>query len=93
MTMQTAKLKSSRGLKWRVCGDESQVIAISELCKVFVGVSEKQFADQTTVISGRGKGFFCSPRRPDRLWGLHSFLLNEYRVSFSEVKRPGLDVD
>ena len=31
--------------------------------------------------------------RPDGPWGPHSFLYDGYRVSFSEVKRPGRGVD
>jgi len=30
---------------------------------------------------------------PDRPWGPLSFLYNVYRVSFLEVKRPGLDLE
>ena len=38
----------------------------------------------------RGKGFFCTPKRPDRLSGPPSFLFNGYQV-FLGVKRPGRD--
>ena len=31
--------------------------------------------------------------RPDRPWGPHSLLYNEYRVSFPGVKRPKRGVD
>jgi len=31
-------------------------------------------------------------KRPDRLWAPSTLLLNGYRSSFEEVKRPGSDV-
>jgi hypothetical protein len=37
---------------------------------------------------GRDKIFFSSPKRPDRLWGPPSLLLNWCRSYFSEVKQP-----
>jgi len=33
-------------------------------------------------IPGRGKGVFCSPKCPDRLWAPSSFLASEYRWCF-----------
>jgi hypothetical protein len=36
-------------------------------------------------------GFFRT--RPDQPWGPPSLLYNEYRFSFSELKRPGSGVD
>jgi hypothetical protein len=35
--------------------------------------------------------FFYSEKRPYRLWDPPSFVLNEYRLYFQEVKRPGLE--
>jgi hypothetical protein len=40
-----------------------------------------------------GQEIFSSPKRPDRLWGPRSLLLNGYRGSFPGVKRPGSEVD
>jgi len=34
-------------------------------------------------IPGRGREFFPSPPRPDRLWGSHRLLPNGYRGLFS----------
>jgi hypothetical protein len=42
---------------------------------------------------GRGKWFFCSPKRPDRLGGPPSLLCNGYRGIFSGVKWPGREAD
>jgi hypothetical protein len=42
---------------------------------------------------GRGKRFFFSTNRPDRLWGPLSLQFNEYRGSFPGIKQPGCDVD
>jgi hypothetical protein len=39
----------------------------------------------------RGKRFFCSPKRPDRLWGPPSFLFSGYWDLFLGVKRSGRD--
>jgi hypothetical protein len=36
---------------------------------------------------------FCSPKRPDRLWGLSSLMCNGYRVFSPGVKRPEREVD
>jgi hypothetical protein len=36
-----------------------------------------------------GSRIFCSPRRPDRLWGPPSLLYNGYRGSFLEDKTAG----
>jgi hypothetical protein len=46
-------------------------------------------------ISGTGKIFFSSPRRPNRLWGPPSLLCNEYLNLFPRkgVKRPGYEAD
>jgi hypothetical protein len=40
---------------------------------------------------GKGKIFFSSPKRPNRL-SEPRFLFNGHRVSFPEVKRPGHEV-
>ena len=42
---------------------------------------------------GRGKIFFCSPQRPNRLWGPHNHFFGGYLSSFLGVKRQGLEVD
>jgi hypothetical protein len=42
---------------------------------------------------GRGKIFFSSPKRPDRLWCPPSILLNGYRGSFPGVRRSEGDAD
>jgi hypothetical protein len=42
---------------------------------------------------GRGKRFFFSPKRPDRLWGPPSPLFNGYRGSFPGLQRPGREVN
>ena len=34
----------------------------------------------------------CSPKRPDRLQGPHSLLVNGYGGSYPGAKRPGLEV-
>jgi len=39
---------------------------------------------------GRGREFFFYSKRPGVLWGPYSFLFNWYRVSFAEVKWPGV---
>jgi len=41
-------------------------------------------------IPGMGKKFFFSSKRPDWLWGPHSFLLIGYWGSFRGVIRTGL---
>jgi hypothetical protein len=40
-------------------------------------------------IPGKGKKFFFSSKRPDRLWDPHSFLVSEYWGSFRGVIRTG----
>jgi hypothetical protein len=42
---------------------------------------------------GRGKRFFSSPKRPDQLWVPSSLLFNEYRDSFSGLRRLEREVD
>jgi hypothetical protein len=44
-------------------------------------------------IPGRGKKFFFSPQRQDRLWGSLSLLSNENRRIFTGVKRQGREAD
>jgi hypothetical protein len=44
-------------------------------------------------IPGRGKQFFFSLQRSDRLWGQPCILSNGYRCSLFGIKRPGRDVD
>jgi hypothetical protein len=36
---------------------------------------------------------FSSPKLPDRLWGPPSFVFNDHRRSFQEVKRPGREAN
>jgi hypothetical protein len=43
-------------------------------------------------IPGRGKRFFCTPQRPDRLWGPPSLISNVYLGFSLGVKRPGREV-
>jgi hypothetical protein len=58
-----------------------------------------QYSDYATgwTIQGtnlnRDKTFFCSPKCPDRLWGLPSLLFNEYHGSFLDTDRMGCAVD
>jgi hypothetical protein len=50
------------------------------------------YATGRTVVGSfpvRGKKFFSSPKRPDRLRGQPSFVFNRYRGSFLLVKFPG----
>lgn len=42
--------------------------------------------DDPSLIPVRGRTFFLWPLHPDRLWGIPSFLSNEYRGPFPEVK-------
>jgi hypothetical protein len=45
-------------------------------------------------VSGKGKIFFSSPQRPDRLWCPHSLLYNGYWGAVSPVvKQPGREAD
>ena len=44
-------------------------------------------------ISGKGKIFYLLHTLPYQLWGPPSLLLNEYRNSYTGIKRPGRDVD
>ena len=55
--------------------------------------SVQRLATRWTVPgSNRGEGeIFRTP--PDRLWGPSSILHNGYRVSFTEIKRPGRGVN
>jgi hypothetical protein len=40
-----------------------------------------------------GKRFSSSPNRPDRFWDPPGLLLNGYRISFREEKRPGRELN
>jgi hypothetical protein len=42
---------------------------------------------------GRGKRFFSSLKRPDRLWGQPTLLFNGYYGSFPRAKRPARELD
>jgi hypothetical protein len=52
-------------------------------------------ADEPGFESRRGKTFFCSPKRPDRLWGPLTLPVNKYRYlppPRGGAKRPGHEV-
>jgi hypothetical protein len=44
-------------------------------------------------VSSRVKGFFSTPRHPDRPWGPPGQLSNGYQSSFRVNKRPGHEAD
>ena len=39
------------------------------------------------------RGIFCFPKRPDKIWGLPSFIFNTYRGSSWGIKRWGREAD
>jgi hypothetical protein len=46
-------------------------------------------SDGLVSIPGKGKIFFSSPQRPDRLWGPPSLLSNRYRSLFRRSRMTG----
>jgi hypothetical protein len=55
-----------------------------------VGIATGYGLDGQGSITSRGKICFCTPQRPDRVWGSPSHLSNGYHGLFSPgVKRPG----
>jgi hypothetical protein len=74
------------------------------IVKWLVYVCNTRFAGQDSVVSTVTRYGLDSPRIashqrrdfrtcPDRSWGRPSLLYNRYRVSFTEVKRPGRGID
>jgi hypothetical protein len=59
-----------------------------------VGIATSYGLDGRGSIPSRGKKFLSTPHRPDRLWGLRSFLSNGCQGDLSPgVKRPGREAD
>jgi hypothetical protein len=70
---------------WTLLGSRSQVSSVS---------TESYGLDFRDSITDKGKSFFCSPERPDRLWGPASLLSNGNRGFFPlGLKRPGREGD
>jgi hypothetical protein len=75
--------------EWRNAQEEDWEIRTAQsVCRLAMGL------DGLATIPCRGKKFFSSPQRPDRLWGSHSLLYNGYRGALSPwVKRSGREAD
>jgi len=66
------------------CGNGSSV----------VGTATGLRAGRSDVLNiDRGKKFFSSPKRPDRLWSPLRLPFNGHRFSFPEAKRPGREIN
>jgi hypothetical protein len=90
------------GAAWRTIGVGGEGGKWEEGGSGYVQTSVVALCVPTSMLDGRGVGvrvpvgarFFCSRRRPDRIWGPLSLLSSGYRGALSPgVKRPGRDAD
>jgi hypothetical protein len=58
-----------------------------------VGIATSHGLDTWGSIPGKGKRFFCSSQRPDRLWGSRSLLYNGYRGFYPGAVWPEREAD
>jgi hypothetical protein len=75
------KPESAAGRVW--C---TAVLTGMQICFILYYLTMGYGLDCRGSIPSRGKRFFSTPQRPDRIWDPHSLLFNGYQELFPEVR-------